>query len=245
MPDFATALNRIHARSGAILAEATVMLRQLVEDTCAALSAAEGSILVPVEGKNQLRFLVSLNPSLENSEVFVPIDGSISGYVFTTRQAMAKIKPESEGAAMVDQLSRITTSYLLAVPIVDDDRVYGVATFVNRREPLTDTPFSVDDLRRAQAYGEVYASAMKLHRKVEFCTRIARIEISEHAREFGVDTVPEPTEVESSALRHRIPALLAERAADLPERERDLLFRIGELIREHSATSGQDVAHDL
>ena len=91
MSDFAAALTRIHEHGDAILADATAMLRQLVGDTCVALSAAEGSILVPVEGKNELRFFVSINPVLESSGLSVPIDESVSGYVFTTRQAMAKI----------------------------------------------------------------------------------------------------------------------------------------------------------
>ncbi|HRQ89333.1 MAG TPA: GAF domain-containing protein [Bacteroidia bacterium] len=242
---FATALERIHAQSGTVLADATVLLRQLVEDTCAALSAAEGSILVPVEGRNELRFFVSLNPVLESAGVSVPVDESVSGYVFTTRQAMAKIKPESTGVSKVDEVSQSKTSYLLAVPIVDDDRVYGVATFVNRIGDKAETPFSVEDLRTAQAFGEIYATAMKLYRQVEFCTSTARIELSGHAGEFGVDAFPEPSAEELAALRHRLPALLAQRAADLPERERELLYRIGELIGEYSGTAEPSSAYDL
>ncbi len=245
MSDFATALQRIHDHGGTILADATAMLRQLVADTCEALQAAEGSILVPVEERNELRFFVSLNPVLEASGMSVPIDQSISGYVFTTRQAMAKIKPESAGVSKVDEVARSKTSYLLAVPIVDDDRVYGVATFVNRSGEKAETPFSVEELRTAQAYGEIYATAMKLHRKIEFCTSMAKLEIAEHASQFGVEAWPEPSEDVLSALRHRLPGLLAERAADLPERERELLYRIGELIGEYAGTGGETVAYDL
>ncbi|MCB1203572.1 MAG: GAF domain-containing protein [Verrucomicrobiae bacterium] len=245
MPDLATALRRIHGHSGTLLDGATSMLRELVADACEALAAAEGSILVPVEGTNELRFFISLNPVLENEGVSVPIDGSISGYVFTTRQAMAKIKPESAGVAKVDEVARSQTTFLLAVPIVDDDRVYGVATFVNRTGEKEGTPFSLDDLRSAQRFGEIYATAMKLHRQIEFCTSSARIEVASHAREFEVAGVPEPAPEELAALRYRLPALLAEKAVDLPERERELLFRIGELIGEYAGTDGERVAYDL
>jgi transcriptional regulator with GAF, ATPase, and Fis domain len=245
MPDLATALRRIHGHSGSLLAEATAMLRELVADACRSLAAAEGSILVPVEGTNELRFFISLNPVLESEEVSVPIDGSISGYVFTTRQAMAKIKPESAGVAKVDEVAKSQTSFLLAVPIVDDERVYGVATFVNRTSGKEETPFSIEDLRVAQQYGEIYGTAMKLHRRIEFCTSSARIEIASHAGEFVVEGVPQPTETELAAQRYRLPALLAEKAADLPGRERELLFRIGELIGEYAGIDGERAAHDL
>ncbi len=245
MSDFATILGRLHEHSGALLADATAMLRRLVADACGALAAAEGSILVPVEGRNELRFFVSINPVLESSGLSIPVDGSISGYVFTTRQAMAKIKPESAGVSKADEVAQSKTSHLLAVPIVDDDRVYGVATFVNRTEEKGDTPFSIEELRTAQAYGEIYATAMKLHRKIEFSTSVARLEVAEHASQFGVAGIPEPSEEVLAAMRYRLPGLLAERAADLPERERELLYRIGELIGEYAGIGGETVAYDL
>ncbi len=245
MSEFATALQRIHDHGGTILADAVEMLRRLVEDTCEVLDAAEGSILVPGEGGSELRFLVSLNPVLENAATTVPIDQSISGYVFTTRQAMAKVNPETEGASKVDQIARVQTRFLLAVPIVDDDRVYGVATFVNRRGDKAEVPFSIEDLRRAQAYGEIYATAMKLHRQIEFCTSMAQIEIAEHASEFGVEEFPPPSPRALAALRYRVPALLAAKAADLPERERELLYRIGVLVGEYASGGLAPESHDL
>src|SRR5690606_37095374 len=137
------------------------------------------------------------------------------------------------------------TAFLLAVPIMDDDRVYGVATFVNRRGDKVDQPFSVEDLKTAQAFGEIYATAMKLHRKIEFSTSISKIEIAEHAAEFGVAGMPEVRPDELAAQRYRLPAMLAEKAVSLPERERELLFKIGELIGEYAGQDGECVAYDL
>jgi hypothetical protein len=245
MSDFATALRRIRDHNENILADAAVMLRQLVEDTCQAISASEGSILIPVEGTNELRFFVSINPILEAAGASVPVDGSISGYVFSSRQAMAKVKPESLGVSKVDELARIKTAFLLAVPIMDDDLVYGVATFVNRRGDKLDEPFSVEDLKMAQAFGEIYATAMKLYRKIEFSTGISKIEIAEHAAEFGVEGMPAVAAEELAAQRYRLPAMLAEKAASLPARECELLFKIGELIGEYAGQDGECLDHDL
>lgn len=233
MSDFATALRRIRDHGDGILQDAAEMLRQLVRDTCEAIHASEGSILVPSDDETELRFLVSMNPALDPSDITVPVDGSISGYVFSSRQAMAKVDPESEGSSAVDKYADVTTRYLLAVPIVDDDRVYGVATFVNRSEGREE-PFSVADLKAAQGFGEIYATAMKLYRKILFSTSVAGLEIAEHAREFEIEDVNEPAEAGSIALRYRIPALLAEKSLGLPDKEREMLLRMADLLGEYA-----------
>lgn len=221
------------------------MLRQLVRDTCDAISAAEGSILVASDDRTELRFLVSINPALDPSDITVPVDGSVSGYVFSSRQAMAKIKPDSPGQSMVDEAANIETKYLLAVPIVDDDRVYGVATFVNRRSGKEDTPFSIDDLKTAQAFGEIYATAMKLYRKIEFSTGMAYLEICEHACEFGLDGFDEVDEVANRIKKYRLPALLAEKSMTLPEREREMLLRFADVLEEYAIEDEDEEAYDL
>jgi len=243
MSDFATALRRIRRHGEGILDDAAQMLRQLVVDTCEAISAAEGSILVPTDDETELRFLVSMNPSLEEASITVPLGASVSGYVFSSRQAMAKIHPDSPGANAVDKVADVETKYLLAVPIIDDDRVYGVATFVNRSESAGDEPFSISDLKMAQGFGEIYATGMKLYRKIEFSLGMARLEIADHAREFGIDGMEDEGLSEAAANRLRIPALLAEKALSLPEKEREMLLRIAELFDEH-AESADELADD-
>jgi len=240
MSDFATALRRIRRHGDGILEDAAEMLRQLVVDTCEAISAAEGSILVPTDDETELRFLVSMNQALEEAPITVPVGTSVSGYVFSSRQAMAKIHPDSPGANAVDKVARIETKYLLAVPIMDDDLVYGVATFVNRCEGVGETPFSVDDLKTAQGFGEIYATGMKLYRKIEFSTGMARLEISEHAREFGLEGMEGTGLSEAAVRRLRLPALLAEKSLALPERERELLLRIAELFDEFAESGVED-----
>ncbi|MEM7603094.1 MAG: GAF domain-containing protein, partial [Verrucomicrobiota bacterium] len=180
MSDFSTALRRIREHGEKIQKDAAEMLRQLVVDTCQAISASEGSILIASDDQTELRFLVSMNPTLEESDITVSVASSVSGYVFSSRQAMAKVHPESPGVSQVDRVAQIETRFLLAVPIIDDDRVYGVATFVNRTGEQSETPFSIGDLKMAQGFGEIYATAMKLYRKIEFSTSVSELEIAEH-----------------------------------------------------------------
>jgi len=234
MSDFATALGRIREHGDGFLADAAEMLRQLVRDTCEVISAAEGSILVPSEDQTELRFLVSINPTLDPSEISVPVDGSVSGYVFSSRQAMAKVRPENVAVSKVDGISRTETKYLLAVPIVDDDGVYGVATFVNRTGEAADTPFSADDLKTAEVFGEIYATGVKLYRRIDLGTGVARMEIAEHAREFDLEAFGEDGFDEEQALRYRLPSRIAEKSAALPTREREFLLAMVDLLEEYA-----------
>ena len=245
MSDLSTALHRIHQHGVEVLSGAAEMLRQLVRDTCDAISAAEGSILVPSEDKTELRFLVSINPALDPSDITVPVDQSVSGYVFSSRQAMAKVKPDSPGVSKVDKAANIETKYLLAVPIVDDDRVYGVATFVNRKGEHLESPFSVEDLKTAQAFGEIYATAMKLYRKIEFSTGMSHLEVCDHACEFGLDGFERIQETSSKIQKYRLPALLAEKSMTLPEREREMLVRFADLLDEYAIVDEDEEEYDL
>lgn len=240
MSDFATALQRIRRHGEEILHDAREMLRQLVRDTSEAIAAREGSILVPGDDETELRFLVSMNPSLDPSDISVPVGESISGYVFSSRQAMAKVHPDSPGASKVDQVAKVETKYLLAVPIVDDDRVYGVATFVNRTDERDGTPFSIDDLKTAQAFGEIYATAMKLYRKVEFSTSVAELEMVDHARELGIDDGEGDAGAEALERKYRLPARIVEKAVALPERERAMLLRMADLLDEFREFSDEE-----
>lgn len=239
MSDFAIALERIRSHGRGILEDAAETLRQLVRDTCEAIGASEGSILIPSDDETELRFLVSMNPSLEN-DVRVPVEGSVSGYVFSSRQSMAKVDPDSEGANQVDRIANITTKYLLAVPIIDDDRVYGVATFVNRCAGR-DEPFSIEELKMAQGFGEIYATGMKLYRKIEFSVSVADLEIAEHVREFGIGELDGLEEACAVASKFRLPAILAEKSVALPEREREMLDRVADLLAEYAAPGDEDV----
>jgi len=121
-----------------------------------------------------------------------------------------------------------------AVPIVDDDGVYGVATFVNRTGEAADTPFSADDLKTAEVFGEIYATGVKLYRRIDLGTGVARMEIAEHAREFDLEAFGEDGFDEEQALRYRLPSRIAEKSAALPTREREFLLAMVDLLEEYA-----------
>ena len=236
MPDLETALKRICEHGDSMIAGGADMLRQLVRDTCDAIGAAEGSILVPSEDQSHLKFLVSINPALDASDATVPIGESVSGYVFSSRQAMAKVNPESVGRARVDKIANNQTEFLLAVPVMDDEGVYGVATFVNRKPGAEKVPFSAGELRLGQRFGEIYATAIKLYRKIEFSAAVAGIEISEHGCEFGLENVTGNSLANKLAEKYRVPALITERSLALPEREREMLLKVSDLLGEYAVS---------
>jgi len=236
MSDFATAIDQIRRHSDGLLADAVDMLRQLVRETCAALSAAEGSILIPREGRNELEFFVSINPALDGSKLTVACDSSVSGFVYLTRQALAKIKPDSLGSTTVDEVAKTQTEFLLAVPIVDDDRVYGVATFVNRIGDKADVPFSAQDLLDAQAYGEIYSTAMKLYRQIEAGTAMTRRELADHSDALGLTDCSDVAEDYDSS--RWIPAQVADTISGLPVRQQSLMLKISELVASHYGDGG-------
>jgi len=237
MSDFATTLDQIRRHGEGLLTDAADMLRQLVREACAALSASEGSILIPREGRNELEFFVSINPALDGSKLTVACDSSVSGFVYLTRQAIAKIKPDSLGSTTVDEIAQSETEFLLAVPIVDDDRVYGVATFVNRVGDKANIPFSAQDLLDAQAFGEIYSTAMKLYRQIETSTAMAGRELAEHSAALGLTDCAEEFETLQDEGRW-IPAQIAENVSGLPMRQQTLILKISELVASHCGEGG-------
>ena len=237
MSDFATTLDQIRRHGEGLLTDAADMLRQLVREACAALSASEGSILIPREGRNELEFFVSINPALDGSKLTVACDSSVSGFVYLTRQAIAKIKPDSLGSTTVDEIAKSQTEFLLAVPIVDDARVYGVATFVNRIGDKADIPFSAQDLLDAQAFGEIYSTAMKLYRQIETSTAMAVRELAEHSAALGLTDCNDDLEVPQDESRW-IPAQVAENVSGLPMRQQTLILKISELVASHYGEGG-------
>ena len=64
-------------------------LRDLVRNASDSVGSGESSLLVPDPEGVSLRFLVSVNASLEESEILVPCDRSIAGYVYATGQTIA------------------------------------------------------------------------------------------------------------------------------------------------------------
>lgn len=252
MPDFTTSLNRIGEHSTQLEEQMRDLLREIIRDACGAISAAEGSILVPAADREELRFLVSINPALDGSDYTFSCDGSVSGFVFNSSQAIAKVRPENESVSRIDDIAQVDTEFLLAIPIVDDENIHGVATFVNRTGEQKNEPFSAADMRTAQAYGEIYATGLKFFQQVELSADLARADLEENAADLGIreersgeaggagerggtgGQQGHPREENHQAIRER--ARLVEIASRLQKGERHLLLGIAGLIADQNLT---------
>ncbi|NNE92457.1 MAG: GAF domain-containing protein [Verrucomicrobiales bacterium] len=233
MADFETALNRIADRSISIVKEARDLLRDVISDACKTLSAAEGSILIPTPERTHLQFLVSINPELDRSDFTFPTSESVSGFVFNSGQAIAKINPESEIRDEADQISKVETQLLMAVPITDSNRILGVATFVNRTGKKKDKPFSPADLETAQSLGEIFSAGLKFFQQVALSADLTRVDLSELASELGTSS-PADVATDGETDDFRDTARLVEISQALQDSERSLLNDMAGLLLEHS-----------
>lgn len=247
MADYETALGRIRDHSDSLVETTRGVLRDIIRDACDAISAAEGSILVPTVSREELKFLVSLNPKLDKSEYTFACDGSVSGFVFNTSQAIAKIKPENEAVNRVDDLAKVDTEFLLAIPIVDDERIHGVATFVNRTGEQSETPFSAEDMRTAQTFGEIYATGLKFFQQVELSTELARADVAENLADFGISKIDEDGDGKCDDGREglRVSARIAEVISGLDDSEKRLMLGIAGLISHHSIAEDDFSDHEF
>src|SRR5580704_14206117 len=146
---------------GERLQQPTESLRQLLQDVVgravAAVGAAEGSILVPDDEANYLRFLVAHSPT--GSKLVglrVPVSGSIAGYVFGTGQMMAVGDLTEERSpqfyAEIDRQVGVATRTYLVVPILLGSRAGGVATYVNRPGQPPFRPFQKHEMEQARGF---------------------------------------------------------------------------------------------
>jgi hypothetical protein len=143
------------------LGQPAEVLRQLlgdvVRDAVAAVGAAGGSVLVPDDDGQSLRFLTSYGPGAEQlGSIKVPLEGSIAGSVYSTGVMMAVGDLEEEQPANyyaeVSKQTGVATRTYLALPILHGGRAHGVATYINRTGPPPFQPFQPEEMTRARDY---------------------------------------------------------------------------------------------
>jgi GAF domain-containing protein len=142
------------------------LLQEVVARAVAAVGAAEGSILVPDEEVNYLRFLVAQSPtSTKLVGLRVPVSGSIAGYVFGTGQMMAVGDLTEERSpqfyAEIDKQVGVATRTYLVVPILLGSRAAGVATYVNRPGQPPFQPFQKQEMEQARAFANIEALLLR------------------------------------------------------------------------------------
>jgi hypothetical protein len=132
------------------------LLGDLINQACAAVGAAGGSVLV-ADDDHHLRYLVSRGLGADLlTDVRVPIEGSIAGYVFSTGSMMAFGQAEAgPPPGLCEELGRqlgVTPHAYLALPILHGGRAQGVAVYVNRTGPPPYPPFGQEGMERARQY---------------------------------------------------------------------------------------------
>jgi hypothetical protein len=202
------------------LTQPAEILRQLlgdvVRDAVAAVGAAGGSVLVPDEDGQSLRFLVSHGPGAgQLGGLKVPLEGSIVGSVYSTGVMMAVGDLEEEQPANyyaeVSKQTGVATRTYLALPILHGSRPCGVATYINRTGPPPFQPFQPDEMTRARDYTVVEGVLLRYLERTWELARFAGYDLSvawaaldpEGADPTVLRTGPErPAEPWAQLLRH-------------------------------------------
>lgn len=145
------------------LAAARSETAQSLKEFCAAVGAAEASVLLP--SGHELTFFASTNPLLMSQAALrTPINASFSGAAFRSGQtlAVADAAGKAQHFGAVDAATQEATHEFAAVPIIDGV-VVGVLTLVNRAAQHSGPkPFDLNELREAERFARDAAPALRL-----------------------------------------------------------------------------------
>ncbi len=216
--------------------QALASIRELFETARRALPCAEAGLLTPMAENDKLRFLVSVNsrPGVWEilKEIKIPCEGSIAGYVFSTGNPVAVANPTDYNQT-VDKVTGLKTEYYMAVPIISEDDVLGVATFLNRPVDCSAKEFRQEEIVWCRQLGYLLTVALRSYHRTEQVVRLFRAELAETVR----SDLPEVGRCLDAALLDEAPVPLLARALQiweqLPEDEQELATGILEALREH------------
>lgn len=232
-PDWTQLAESVAAGLGRLTDDVLDNLRELLDAARGILRCSESGLLVPTEQDNELKFLVSVNSSPEDSEIVtriaVPCDGSIAGYVFNTGQLIAVTKPSAD--QFFDEVGNaigLETNEYLAVPVFDEHQTLGVATFLNRPPETPQDPFAPHEIEWARGIAALGAVGLRYHRRISQQMDWARGELSAAVGEFAptggggsqrfADDSLQPPVARAMSCLESLSAEHQELAADLLER---------------------------
>ncbi len=133
-----------------------------------ALAAAQrASILVPIPGTQNLRFLTHCGqPHLEIENSLVP-QSSIAGYAFSSQHMVivSDVGRDSHFYSGVDEKTGLRTLSLIALPLWRQNKVIGVLEVINRNDGK---PFTEQDGLVLRAFGETINLALSAQRQVNY-----------------------------------------------------------------------------
>jgi PAS domain S-box-containing protein len=152
-------LNSISAAAFSSL-ELNTALRQSIEQTCQALDAAEGSILLRDPNTEEMFFAVTLNDASEDlhSQRLAPGQG-IAGWAVQHGQPLRvnDVRADPRWDPSVDAAIGFETHSLLCAPLVHRDEIIGVIEIVNKRQG----DFTEEDLGLLVAVASIVAAALE------------------------------------------------------------------------------------
>lgn len=134
----------------------------ITEECKKACNAEAGSLLLYDEIKKELSFQVTLGPvgsEIVKKEIRIPINCGIAGEVARTKKPLIvnDVKNDSRFFPGVDMATQFSTRNILAVPLIDRQRLIGVIEMINK---IGNESFSHEDLRFLEILASWAASAV-------------------------------------------------------------------------------------
>lgn len=113
-----------------------ILLGRIVRAATAITVAEVASILLYDDASRELHFQVTTNPELLAMRgLVVPLEGSIAGWVVTQRQPVRITDAHKDPRfyQTVEQVTRVTTESMLAVPLITKAKVVGALEAINKQ----------------------------------------------------------------------------------------------------------------
>lgn len=165
-------------------------LRMLLDESRNLVHCAEAGLLVPSGDGSTLRFLLSVNSRAEVPEIvakiLVPCDKSLAGCVFNSGQTIATANPD-EFYDEVDRQTGLKTCVYLAVPLIQGERILGVATFVNRPDAQPgqpQRPFDESEIDAGHRMATLLGIGYRFWQRLEVQQRLFEHELAQAANQF-------------------------------------------------------------
>lgn len=133
------------------------------------------SILLLDETRKQLRFAMSTNirPS-EMEEIFVPIEGSIAGWIVTYGEprVIENVMATPNHYAAVDSRLQFHTRNLLGVPLRTHEKVIGVVQAINKNNSAAFTDQDIQMLRTLASQAAIAIENARLFQQSDFINEL-------------------------------------------------------------------------
>jgi adenylate cyclase len=148
------------------------VLLTVMEGVTEILDTESSAILLWDQRRRRLVFVTVVGPGeRELTEVNVPLEGSIAGWIIQNEQAVIvnDVQNDARHYRGVDARTGLVTHTLIGAPVKVDDKVIGVLEAVNKHN---EAPFDETDLQLLQAVADHTALAIENARRYESLLRV-------------------------------------------------------------------------